>query len=220
MKWLTNAPLLYGLVSVQLALIIGLVVGSIFARKKTLIFKLKNMTAFIILMASLMSVVAISIDAMLPALSQIGADLGATHPNQAQFLISVLFVGNDHWSAFIRSAIRCMGAQKKSLYIGLAFYAVGSFICYISHNMDQILIGRFIQGLGIASPYISCMAIIRDKFEGRDMARVMSLVMTIFILVPCIAPTLGQGILLFAGWRAIFLFYIIMIAAMGCLYIL
>ncbi len=171
------------------------------------------MNGFIILMASLMSVVAISIDAILPALGQIGSDLGATHPNQPQYIIGILFAGMAIGQLIYGPMSDSLG-RKKVLYVGLALYAIGSLVCYLSPDMNQMFIGRFIQGLGIASPYISTMAIIRDKYEGRDMARVMSLVMVIFILVPCIAPTLGQGIIMISSWRGIFIFYIVMITAM------
>jgi DHA1 family bicyclomycin/chloramphenicol resistance-like MFS transporter len=171
------------------------------------------MVGFIILMASLMSVVAISIDAMLPALGFIGADLGVTNPNQAQYIIAILFGGMAIGQLIYGPMSDAVG-RKKVLYTGLAFYALGSVVCYLSQDLNQMLIGRFIQGFGIASPYVSTMAIIRDKYSGRDMARIMSLVMVIFILVPCIAPTLGQTIIMFSSWRMIFVFYIVMIAAM------
>lgn len=160
-----------------------------------------------------MSIVGISIDAMIPALGVIGQDLGVSHPNEAQFIITSLFIGMAIGQLLYGPLSDAMG-RKKVLYIGLAFYALGSVICYLSHTLDHMLIGRMIQGVGIASPYVSAMAIIRDKFTGRDMARVMSLVMVIFMLVPCVAPTLGQGIIFIFGWREIFLFYIILIIAM------
>ena len=171
------------------------------------------MTGFIILMASLMSVVAISIDAVLPALGYIGTDLGVAYPNQVQYVISILFAGMAIGQLIYGPMSDAMG-RKKVLYIGLGFYALGSVICYASQDLNQMLLGRLIQGFGIASPYISTMAIIRDKYAGRDMARVMSLVMVIFILVPCIAPSLGQLIITFFSWRIIFLFYVVMIAGM------
>jgi DHA1 family bicyclomycin/chloramphenicol resistance-like MFS transporter len=171
------------------------------------------MTGFIILMASMMSVVAISIDAMLPALGAIGTDLGASSINQTQYIISILFAGMAI-GQLIYGPMSDAKGRKKVLYTGLAFYALGSIICYFAPDMNQMLFGRLIQGFGIASPYISTMAIIRDKYAGRDMAHIMSLVMVIFILVPCIAPTLGQGIMLISSWRNIFLFYIVMIACM------
>ena len=160
-----------------------------------------------------MSVVAISIDAMLPALGYIGSDLGVTNHNQAQYIISILFAGMAIGQLIYGPMSDSLG-RKKVLYTGLVFYALGSVLCYLSHDLQQMLIGRFIQGFGIASPYISTMAIIRDKYAGRDMARVMSLVMVIFILVPCIAPTLGQAIITFSSWREIFIMYLVMIAAM------
>lgn len=167
------------------------------------------MNEFIILMASLMSIVAISIDAMLPALGTIGHDLGVSDPNQAQYIIAFLFVGmtlGQLLSGPISDAI----GRKKILYYGLALYCVGSVVCYLSTSMDAMLIGRLIQGVGVSGPYVSAVAIVRDKFHGREMARIMSLVMVIFILVPTVAPTLGQGILFFGSWRLIFLLYIIL----------
>jgi DHA1 family bicyclomycin/chloramphenicol resistance-like MFS transporter len=161
------------------------------------------MKGFIILMASLMSMVAISIDAMIPALGEMGVDLGAVHANQPQFIISIIFIGMAVGQIIFGPLSDAWG-RKTVLYIGIAFYAIGSLICYLSQDMQQMLAGRFIQGLGIASPYLSCMAIIRDKYYGTEMARIMSLVMTI-IIVPCVAPTLGQGIIMIFGWREIFL---------------
>lgn len=172
------------------------------------------MNGFILLMASLMSVVSITIDAMMPALGIMGRELGVSDPNQVQYIIGILF-GGMALGQLIYGPMSDAVGRKKVLYVGLFFYALGSVLCYLSGDMTQMLIGRFIQGFGIASPYVSTMAIIRDKYEGRDMARIMSLVMVIFVLVPCVAPTLGQVIMKFSGWRAIFLFYLAAIAAMA-----
>jgi DHA1 family bicyclomycin/chloramphenicol resistance-like MFS transporter len=72
-----------------------------------------------------------------------------------------------------------------------------------------MIVGRLLQGFGISAPRAVSLALVRDRFEGRAMARVMSFVMTIFILIPMIAPSLGQAILLFSSWRSIFVSYVL-----------
>jgi len=172
------------------------------------------MTQFIILIASMMSIVAISIDAMIPALGVMGADLGAAYANQTQFILSAVFIGMMVGQLICGPLSDALG-RKKILYGGLAFYAVGSAVCFFAQSMEAVIIGRVIQGLGISGPYVTAIAVVRDKFAGRDMARVMSLVMMIFILVPAIAPSIGQGILFFAPWQGIFAFYIVYAAIVG-----
>lgn len=166
------------------------------------------MTEFIILMASLMSVVAISIDAMLPALGIVGSDLGVQNPNTSQLVISFVFLGMMMGQLVCGPLSDALG-RRPVLFGGLALYAIGSLICYFAGSIEILLTGRVIQGLGVSGPYVSTVAIVRDRYAGRDMARIMSLVMMIFILVPAIAPMLGQGILYIATWREIFLFYIL-----------
>lgn len=163
---------------------------------------------FIAMMAILMSVVAITIDAVLPALGIIGQDLQVSHPNQAQYIIGCIFLG-------MACGELCAGplsdawGRKKILYIGLFLYLLGSVLCLFSNDISSMLVGRFIQGFGVAGPYISVVSIVRDKYSGRSMARVMSLVMMIFIMVPTIAPALGQGIILLSSWRYIFVLYVL-----------
>lgn len=162
---------------------------------------------FIILMAFMMSVVAISIDAMLPALGIIGQELNVSHPNQAQYILGFIFAGMAV-GQLINGPLSDAFGRKKILYGSLTLYLVGSLVCLLSTDITMMLVGRFIQGLGASGPYISIMSIIRDRYSGRQMAKIMSLVMTIFIMVPAIAPALGQGILYLASWHYIFVFYI------------
>ena len=169
---------------------------------------------FTLLMALLMSVVAISIDALLPALGLLGKELGVTNANQTQLVIGFIF-GGMALGELIAGPLSDAIGRKPVLYIGLGFYLVGSICCYWANDFDFLLIGRFIQGFGGASPYVTVMSVVRDKYKGRDMARIMSLVMMIFILAPAIAPSLGQAVLHFAGWRAIFLFYIVYSITIG-----
>lgn len=165
------------------------------------------MNEFIILMASLMSIVALSIDAMLPALGIMGTDLGVSHPNQAQYVIGFIFAGMAI-GQLVAGPISDAIGRKKILYGGLGIYMAGSVVCLFAPDLASMLVGRFIQGLGVSCPYVAAVAIVRDKYSGRDMARIMSLVMVIFILVPAVAPSLGQLIISVASWRAIFALYI------------
>ncbi len=165
-------------------------------------------TEFTVLIAFLMSIVAISIDAFLPALGIVSKDLQLANPNKAQYLISALFLGMAI-GQLICGPLSDATGRKKILYAGISLFMLGSVICFFADNLNVMLIGRFIQGLGVSGPYVSAISIVRDQYSGRQMAKVMSLVMLIFIMVPAIAPTLGQTILLFASWRYIFAFYVV-----------
>lgn len=169
---------------------------------------------FILLIALLMSVVAISIDALLPALGFISQDIHLDHPNQAQYLISVLFLGMAI-GQLVCGPLSDATGRKKILYAGIVLILIGSGICFFAQDINTLLIGRFIQGLGVAGPYVSAISIVRDKYAGNEMARVMSLVMLIFIMVPALAPSLGQAVLLVTSWRYIFVLYIVYAVIIG-----
>ena len=163
---------------------------------------------FIIIVSLMMSLTALSIDAMLPALPQIGHELGVTNPNDRQLIISIIFLGSALGQLFFGPLSDKTG-RKSAMYAGYALYLTGSLIALFSINFPMLLSGRVLQGLGISAPQAVTMALVRDQFEGRKMARVMSFAMTVFVLVPMIAPTIGQGILLLAGWRSIFGSYLL-----------
>ncbi|HEY1096614.1 MAG TPA: MFS transporter, partial [Alphaproteobacteria bacterium] len=129
---------------------------------------------FTLLMALLMSIVALSIDAMLPALGVIGADLKITNPNHAQYIISFIFFGMAI-GEIISGPLSDAWGRKKILFIGIGLFLMGSIICYCAATLPVMLAGRMLQGIGVAGPYIASVSIVRDKFSGRDMARVMSL---------------------------------------------
>jgi DHA1 family bicyclomycin/chloramphenicol resistance-like MFS transporter len=163
---------------------------------------------FVVLMAMLMSVVAISIDALLPALGVVAGDLRLENPNHAQYLIGFIFIGMA-LGQLISGPLSDGLGRKRLLYMGVGVYLVGSVVCYLADTLNGLLIGRFIQGVGVSGPYISAVSIVRDKYQGRTMARVMSIIMMIFIMVPALAPSLGQAIMYVADWRAIFILYIV-----------
>jgi DHA1 family bicyclomycin/chloramphenicol resistance-like MFS transporter len=169
---------------------------------------------FTLLMALMISIVAISIDAMLPALGLIGADLGVTDINRTQLVIVSIFSGMAIGQLVAGPLSDALG-RKPVLNAGIALYLVGSVACWLASDFTLLLAGRFVQGLGVAAPYVTAVSVVRDRFAGRDMARVMSLVMMIFILVPAIAPSLGLAVMHVSGWRAIFLLYIVYAVLVG-----
>lgn len=169
---------------------------------------------FTLLVALLMSIVAMSIDALLPALGFISQDIPLSHSNQAQYIISALFLGMA-LGQFICGPLSDATGRKKILYAGILLFFCGSLICFFAQDINTLLIGRFIQGLGVAGPYVSAISIVRDKYSGNEMARIMSLVMMIFIMVPALAPSIGQTVLLVSSWRYIFVLYIVYALIIG-----
>jgi DHA1 family bicyclomycin/chloramphenicol resistance-like MFS transporter len=164
-------------------------------------------TEFVIMMAMLMSLMALSIDAVLPALSQMGMELGAAQETDAQLIISILFaglgVGQLVWGPLSDSI-----GRKPAVYIGIGIFLSGSVISLFAADFTMMLVGRALQGFGAAASRIVTVAIIRDRLSGRAMARVMSFIMAVFIFVPILAPILGQAILYVGDWRLIFVSFI------------
>jgi DHA1 family bicyclomycin/chloramphenicol resistance-like MFS transporter len=167
---------------------------------------------FVALMAMLMALVALSIDAILPALGEIGRDLGVDRANDVQLVVTLIFVGIAVGQLAYGPLSDSTG-RKPALLTGLGLFMVGCLLSLFSQSFSMMLTGRLLQGLGAAGPRIVTIAVIRDKYEGRSMARVMSLAMAVFIIVPIIAPAMGQGILLIADWRAIFGAFLALAAA-------
>lgn len=160
---------------------------------------------FVFLMALLMSMTALSIDAMLPALGQIGQSLNVQNPNDTQMVISAVFLGMAG-GLLLYGPLSDSYGRKNSLYLGIGIFLVGIIISIYSTNFSFMLMGRLLQGFGSASARVVTVALIRDRFEGSEMGRMMSLILAVFIMVPAMAPSIGQGILYVADWRAIFWF--------------
>ena len=169
---------------------------------------------FIALMALMMSIVALSTDAVLPALPMIGDALGTADENHRQLVVGVLLVGLALGQILFGPLSDSLG-RKPIILFGFATFAVGSLLSIWSPNFETMLIGRLVQGFGAAAPRVAAVAVVRDRFEGRQMARTISLIMTFFILVPAIAPTVGQIILTFADWHGIFWLFIVMASGTG-----
>ncbi len=155
------------------------------------------------LIAMMMSLAALSIDAVLPALPIIGNELGVEHENANQLIISLLFLGMSAGQMIYGPLSDAIG-RKPAIYTGFVIFISGTLLSLFATCFTMMLSGRILQGLGAASTRIVSIAIVRDQYEGPLMARVMSFVMTVFILIPILAPALGQFMLNVSGWRSIF----------------
>lgn len=160
-------------------------------------------TEFIALMAALMSLVALTIDALLPALPEIGNSLGVTNPENNQLLITMIFLGIGCGQLVFGPLSDSFG-RKPMVYIGFVIFAIASFICVTTESFEMMILGRILQGVGLSSPRTISIAMIRDTYSGDYMAKVLSIVVMFFILVPVIAPTFGQFLLNFSNWKTIF----------------
>ncbi|WP_316859243.1 multidrug effflux MFS transporter [uncultured Cohaesibacter sp.] len=172
---------------------------------------------FISLMALLMSLAALCTDAILPAFSVIGTELGHAAPQDLQKIITLFFAGLAVGQLIYGPFSDQLG-RKKAIFVGLVIFMIGNLLSWISTSFEMLLVGRFLQGLGVAGPRVVMIALIRDLYAGRAMARIMSFVMGLFIFVPALAPTMGQSVMFLAGWRSVF-FVFILLSAIGGLWL-
>ncbi len=156
------------------------------------------------LLAGLMALNAFAIDAMIPALPDIGGELGVAAENDRQLVVVAYFLGFGVGQIFWGPLADRFG-RKPILATGVALYACFALLCGIAHSFELLIAGRIAMGASAAVTRVLVMAMVRDLFEGEAMARVMSLVFMVFMLVPMLAPNIGQAILLVADWRAIFM---------------
>jgi DHA1 family bicyclomycin/chloramphenicol resistance-like MFS transporter len=159
---------------------------------------------FIGLVAALTAMVAMTIDTMLPAIGVMAKELGAAHDNDRHLIILIFFAGLA-LGTLIFGPVSDSTGRKPAIYWGLGFYLLGCLMCYFAWSFPMLIAGRFVQGFGAASPRVVALAMVRDGAKGAEMARIMSYVMSVFMLVPIIAPSLGQLALNFGDWRVIFL---------------
>jgi MFS transporter, DHA1 family, multidrug resistance protein len=158
---------------------------------------------FVALSAALMALTALSIDIMLPALPAIGSALHIMSENDRQLII-ILYMAGFAAGQLVCGPLSDRFGRKPVLLTGLAVFIVGTCGALASSSFEGLLAARLIQGIGAASPRIVAVAVIRDLYSGRQMARVMSFAMMVFILIPVLAPSLGQGLLHFGDWHLTF----------------
>ncbi|WP_082864318.1 multidrug effflux MFS transporter [Polaribacter atrinae] len=163
----------------------------------------KSESEFIIVMASLMSLVAFAIDALLPAVAEISKTIHIVDPKNNQLFITMIFLGIG-FGQLISGPLSDSFGRKPIIYVGFTVFVLASFICLFSTNLEMMIVGRLLQGVGLSAPRTISIAMVRDRFSGNYMARVMSFITVIFLLIPVIAPALGKLLLDAYGWKSIF----------------
>ena len=169
--------------------------------------RLKGMgkTEFIALMAMLMALNALAIDIMLPGLQEIGASLGVENENHRQYVISAYLIGFA-FAQLIYGPIADRFGRRLPMFAGLGIYIVAAFAAVLAPSFGALLALRFVQGIGSAAMRVITVSIVRDVFGGRAMAEVMSLIMMVFMVIPVLAPGIGQIVMVFGDWHLIFIF--------------
>jgi len=158
---------------------------------------------FVALIAMMMALNALAIDSMLPALPAIGHALGVVGDNTRQWVITAYLLGFGV-AQIVYGPLADRFGRKPILTIGIGLYVVFSVLAAFAPTFETLILARIGTGIGAAATRVLAVSIVRDRYSGRTMARVMSLSFLVFLAVPIIAPTVGQLILLVAPWRWIF----------------
>lgn len=158
---------------------------------------------FVLLMAAMMSTNAFALDIMLPALRQIGEAIGVTRPNGQQLILTAYIVGSGI-AMLVFGPLSDRYGRKPTIIVGMAIYAVCAAVAGFTSHFETMIAARFVQGIGAAAPRVLVVSVVRDRYAGRQMARVMSLTMLIILAVPILAPSFGQALMFFMPWRGLF----------------
>lgn len=160
---------------------------------------------FIAIMALLVALNALAIDILLPGMQDIGASLGEADENRRQLIVTAYF-GGFGLGQLVFGPLSDRYGRLPPLFAGMAIYAAAAATAPLVTAFDTLLLLRFAQGAGAASTRALSTAITRDVSSGRAMAEIMSLVMTVFMIMPIVAPALGQAIMIYSDWRTVFVF--------------
>lgn len=163
---------------------------------------------FIALIAMLFATIAFSIDAMLPALPEIAQELTPDTPNRAQLILTSFVLGMGI-GTLVAGPLSDSFGRKSIIVIGSVLYCIAALVAFVAPSLETVLLARLVQGIGAAGPRVVSLALVRDIYKGRDMARIVSFAMMIFTLVPAVAPALGQVVIASFGWRSIFLAFLV-----------
>jgi DHA1 family bicyclomycin/chloramphenicol resistance-like MFS transporter len=164
------------------------------------------------MLAALMALNSFAIDAMIPALPEIGQQLHVANANDTQLVVIAYFLGFGA-TQLIWGPLADRFGRRPILGAGVTLYAAFALMCAVAASFPLLIAARVLQGASAAVTRVLVVAMVRDLFEGEEMARVMSLTFMVFMVMPVLAPSIGQAILLFAPWRAIF----VVLAAYGLL---
>ncbi|MBS8225277.1 multidrug effflux MFS transporter [Vannielia litorea] len=167
-------------------------------------------TEFTALMAMLFATIAFSTDAMLPAMPTIVAELTPDAPNRAQLIITFFMLGMGIGTLLTGPLSDAYG-RKPTVLACAGLYIGGALLAWVAPSLELLLAARVIQGLGAAGPRIVGLAIVRDQYAGREMAKLVSFIFLVFSLFPAVAPLIGEGVITLFGWRSIFLLFVLFI---------
>ena len=163
----------------------------------------------IAMMALVMALQALAVDAMLPALGDIARELAVPDPNQRQLIIGTFLLASG-FAALLPGSLADRYGRRPILLGCIGLYVLFSLGCALVTSFNMMLVMRVLQAIGCGGLAVLPAAIIRDRFSGDQMAKQMSIISVVFMVVPMLAPSIGQVVLLFAGWRWIFVFLALM----------
>lgn len=169
---------------------------------------------FVAMMAGLMALNALAIDIMLPALDDIASELGAGESNRQQLIIYAYVLGFGA-PQLVFGPLSDRFGRRPVLFVSLIGYALAGLVCMAAPSFETLLAARFLQGIFASGSRVVSVSVVRDVYEGRSMAKIMSLIMTIFMVVPILAPAIGQGILFVGPWS--WTFGVLSLASLGLL---
>ena len=162
-----------------------------------------SLTELVAVLAMMSATVAFATDAMLPAFPDISAELSPDAPNRAQLLIGSFMAGLGLGTLFSGPLSDAFGRQRIAA-AGSVLIVIFAMVSAFAPSLEILLAARFLQGIGSAGPRVAAMAIVRDLFRGREMAKIMSFVIFVFTLAPVFAPSIGWALAWAFGWRSIF----------------
>lgn len=163
---------------------------------------------FTALLAALSATAAFAIDAMLPALPQIAADLSPNDVNRAQLVLTSFVLGMGLGVLFVGPISDAIG-RKATITWSIGLFILGAIAAAFAPTLEWLLMARVVQGIGVAGPRVVALALIRDRYEGREMARVTSFVMMVFMLAPAVAPSIGKLVSDSFGWHGVFWCFVV-----------
>ncbi len=170
---------------------------------------------FVVLIAFITALNAIAIDVMLPAMGAVRESFGlAPDATQVSLIITVFLVGLG-FGQYIFGPITDAFGRKPVLYGGVVLYLAGAAGTILAPTLSAMVVFRFLWGLGAGGPRVVSRAIVRDRYHGDEMARVLAIVSGVFMVAPAVAPTVGQAVMAFGSWRYPFLFSALFAGAVG-----
>jgi DHA1 family bicyclomycin/chloramphenicol resistance-like MFS transporter len=163
---------------------------------------------------ALTAITALAIDGVLPAMPMIEADLAPSPPFSSAQIITALVLGMAV-GELVTGPLSDAAGRRPAVIAGLAIFVLGTILAATANSFETLIFGRFLQGVGVSGPKIGTRAMIRDRYAGSDMAKVMSVIFTLLILVPMIAPAIGAAVAAVTGWRGVFWAYLTLAAGLG-----